>query len=119
MQEFSRIKIPYLFIPGNHDSPLILERLRRLRKVTVLEKGIVKLKGLRIIGQADPAAASYNSDLAAAKDFNVAKADLNARVTALSVAPDILAVHNRKLAEGLIGKVPLLLHGHDHQLKSE
>lgn len=112
-----RIKIPYIFLPGNHDSPLIIKRLKRVPYVKVLEEGTITVKGLSIAGQADPASASFNSDVASGEDLKKAAETLTKAVRDADTVPDILLVHNRKIAADLIGQVPLILHGHDHQYR--
>lgn len=116
-QKIAGIKTPYLFIPGNHDSPLIIQRLRQLKQVKILENGIIKIAGLTILGAADPAAGSYNSDTADPAAMEKARASLVATYTALKTKPDLIAVHNLKLAQPLIGKAPLIIHGHDHRYR--
>lgn len=117
IKQISKIKIPYIFVPGNHDSPLIINRLKKVPSVKVLEKGSLDVKGLQITGLADPASLSYNSDLAPEGDYLKAADDLNQTVGEMEKAPDIAVVHNRELAKNIIGQIPLILHGHDHQYR--
>ncbi len=117
VNQISKIKIPYIFVPGNHDSPLINNRLKKAPFVRVLEKGSIKIKGLTIFGQADPASQSYNSDLAPEEEYTKAAESLKQTIRNMATTPDLIIVHNRKLVEDLIGKVPLILHGHDHQYR--
>jgi Icc-related predicted phosphoesterase len=117
IKQISKIKIPYVFIPGNHDSPLIINRLQKVPSVKVLEHGSIKVRGLKITGLSDPASLSYNSDLAPEEDYSKASDALYQTVNELAKSPDIVAVHNLKLAKKLIGQAPLILHGHDHQYR--
>jgi predicted phosphodiesterase len=117
IKQISKIKIPYVFVPGNHDSPLIINRLKKVPSVKVLEKEIFKVKGLQIIGLSDPASLSYNSDLAPEEEYLEAADNLHQTVREMGKAPDIAVVHNYKLAKGIIGQIPLILHGHDHQYR--
>ena len=48
------LQIPYLFVPGNHDSPEVAKELSGYPQVQVLTGGIVDVQGLRVLGQADP-----------------------------------------------------------------
>jgi predicted phosphodiesterase len=111
------LKVPYVFIPGNHESPLVIKRLIHTQGVIVLLKKDLFIKGLTITGAADPAAMKYNSDMAEAAQYVDAAKVLKDRVIHDTKHPDIIAVHNRTLAEGLIGMVPTILHGHNHQYK--
>ncbi len=117
INRIARIKIPYIFLPGNHDSPLIIKRLKKIPFVKVLEEGTMTVKGLKIAGQADPASASFNSDVASDEALQKAAETLKQTLEKDGKAPDILLVHNRKIATDLIGQVPLILHGHDHQYR--
>lgn len=117
INRIARIKIPYIFLPGNHDSPLITKRLKKTPYVKVLEEGIITVKGLTIAGQADPASASFNSDVASEAELQKAAETLAKTLQNAATVPNILLVHNRKIAADLIGQVPLILHGHDHQYR--
>ncbi len=110
------LQIPYLFIPGNHDSPEIMKALNRYPQVQVLTAGITDVQGLRILSMADPAA--YTNQITTLDNDIVLKT--REKLVQLwqesTVKPQIIAVHNFNLAETLVGKVPLILHGHNHQL---
>ncbi len=112
---FSQIKVPYVFIPGNHDSPFILRRLAKKTPVILVIKNNLKLYGLTITGEADPAAFNYSSDVLPDEEYAKAGKRLMAKVKLQETVPDIIAVHSRNVAEDLIGSVPLIIHGHDHQ----
>jgi predicted phosphodiesterase len=117
IQRIARIKTPYIFIPGNHDSPLIIQRLRKLRNVTVITGGLLRLGRVKldIEGQADPASQNYSPDVASAEQITRSGELLAEKVSKLQKIPDLVAVHNRFQAEKLIGKVPLIICGHDHR----
>lgn len=119
INQIAKIRIPYIFIPGNHDSPLIINRLKKISFVKVLEQGIIDIKGLTIVGQADPASLSYNSDLASKDELKNSAAVLKETLQNTEKVPNIVLVHNRDLAKELIGQMPLplILHGHDHQYR--
>ncbi len=117
INRIARIKVPYVFLPGNHDSPLIIDRLKKVPFVKVLEQGTIRIKGLSILGQADPASQSYNSDLATEEEIKKAAEALKETLQSQKSPPDIVLVHNRKLVTDIIGQVPLILHGHDHQYR--
>lgn len=109
------LRIPYVFIPGNHDSPQLLASLAKTRGIHVVQEGIMSIKGLRILGQADPAAGTSDPGVVdearlAENGRTLAKAWRNAKDP-----PDLVAVHNMRAAKSLIGKARVILHGHDHQ----
>lgn len=109
------IKIPYIFVPGNHESPLILEHLKQLNNVRLLMDQSITINGLTIAGLADPAATAYSSDMSEEVTFQTLREEFTEKVTTMETRPEIVAVHNFTLAENLPGKVPLILHGHDHR----
>ncbi|HEX2954528.1 MAG TPA: metallophosphoesterase, partial [Bacillota bacterium] len=110
------LKIPYYFIPGNHETAEAIARLRRIRGVRVLDGESVSYKGLSILGLGDPAA--QTEKLAATpKQLQQSSDRLYDIWSKMRVAPDLVAVHNVMTARKLLGKIPVLLHGHDHQAK--
>ena len=56
--QIKTLGVPYLFIPGNHDSPEVINSLRRLPNLVVLRRGTYDFQGLTILGWEDPAARS-------------------------------------------------------------
>jgi predicted phosphodiesterase len=106
---------PYYFVPGNHDSPLIINRLQQLDNVRVLLDTTVNFKGLTIFGLADPASSGYNPDGALPEQLDRSRDELTQKITTTSLPPDLIAVHNRYLAQNVLGGVPVILHGHDHR----
>lgn len=111
-----RLGVPYFFVPGNHDSPELLRELRRFPRVQVVDGRPVVFRGLVFFGVADPAADLNDPEPAAPAELGARSKALAAAVEGLSVRPDVVAVHNGKLGADLIGKVPVLLFGHDHRL---
>ncbi|RJX24676.1 MAG: hypothetical protein C4554_08660 [Dethiobacter sp.] len=113
-QFFTNIDIPYIFIPGNHESPLVVEQLKKIKNVTVLEEGIIEIAGLNIAGIADPA--SYSTAMVVADDTameNTAK-KLHEIVNGAERA-DIIAAHNPEFFKYLRNNNYILLGGHQHK----
>jgi predicted MPP superfamily phosphohydrolase len=107
--------VPYLFVPGNHDSPAVREALAGIATVRVLNRESETVRGVKILGWADPAFTA--SSKVSTKDHNRAVRAMSERV-ALAVEeqkPDILAVHHPALAREAWGEVPLVLAGHRHR----
>jgi predicted phosphodiesterase len=109
-----------LFVMGNHDSQTTLAAVRRLPRATALADGVVtEAAGLRFVGWADPA--SQRSGLGSVDDSEPQLADLQSRIRAvaprLHPPPDVLVVHNYRVAEALAGMAPVILYGHDHRLR--
>jgi Icc-related predicted phosphoesterase len=114
-KQFNRIKVPYVYVPGNHDSPFLLRQLKHLPHIRLITKGFLKIDGLLICGIADPASFHDSAEVASPLVLNQFKTDLDEIVFKLKKSPDIVAIHNSRLVSDLIGKVPLILYGHDHQ----
>jgi predicted phosphodiesterase len=110
---------PYVFVRGNHDSMELQAQMRRLPNATVLDGGTARVAGLTIYGEGDPI---FTPDkLAALGDAEIARSletaglSVLARVQALPRPPDVVAVHDDRMAEALAGYVPLVVSGHFHQ----
>jgi predicted phosphodiesterase len=116
-QKVAKLNIPYLFIPGNHDSPMVIARLKKIRQVKVITDGIIKFKGLTIAGFADPASFNYSSNMASEEELNQATRLVTAFISKQTTVPDLVAVHEFRQAVEIIGKVPIVLHGHDHRYR--
>ncbi|MGH9004743.1 MAG: metallophosphoesterase family protein, partial [Acidimicrobiia bacterium] len=112
------IPVPYLFVPGNHDSPKNRDTLDAVDNVELVDGRVVDINGVRILGIADPTFTATNeldSDEAAAAKRSAAPEVTEAVTTH---EPDVLAVHDPVMAEGAWGRVPLIVAGHTHQRSS-
>lgn len=110
-------KIParYLFVPGNHDSKFNRQALGQVPNVELLDGTVADVGGVRILGVADPTfTASNQLDTAEAEAIKRAKApEVGAQVG--QEQPHVLAVHDPVLAEGALGRVPVVVAGHVHE----
>ncbi len=105
--------VPYLFIPGNHESPVVVEHLKAVENVIVLENGVVEVAGLSIAGIADPS--SFSSRMSVADEEIMEEAALTLREIVKSAGEvDIVAAHNPSLFKYLREEGHLLLGGHLH-----
>lgn len=110
------LPVPYVFVPGNHDSPETVAFLQGVENVTVLDgTKIVDVKGIRIFGMPDPT--STESEIAPASDSQIKAhvSDIEEALESLPERPHVIAVHNPKAASELIGKAPTVLTGHTHK----
>lgn len=111
-EKMKEVSVPCVFIPGNHDSPLVVEQLKLNDNTTVLEKGIIEAAGLRIAGLADRA--SLSNVMAVGNE----EIDKNARefseVVSSAERVDLIAVHNPAYLKYLRNNNHLLLAGHQH-----
>ncbi|MCG8402112.1 MAG: metallophosphoesterase family protein [Firmicutes bacterium] len=118
LDRLSHLNIPYLFIPGNHDSPSIIEKMDSIPGVTVVN-GLLELNGLVFYGVPDPSSAGNfitPPDLSSVPRLVVGVMD---KLEQLPRNVDILLLHNDKMARSLIGTAPVILFGHSHQQRIE
>jgi predicted phosphodiesterase len=107
--------VPYLLVPGNHDSAENRQALARVHNIQLLDGTVAEIGGVRILGIGDPTFTAHN-EVSAAEAAVVKRAqapDVAARVDALR--PDVLAVHDPALGEASEGHVPLIVAGHLHK----
>lgn len=110
--------VPYLFVPGNHDSGTNRRALARAAGVHVFEDDLVHVGPLRILGVADPTfTASNEVSTENARETKRARSTvLNARIA--GEQPDVVAVHDPELVSAVSGGVPLVVSGHTHKRSS-
>jgi predicted phosphodiesterase len=111
----SAMKVPYLLVPGNHDSAENRQALAAVDNLRLLDGTVTEIAGVRILGVADPTFTATNetSTDEAAMIKRAAAPEVTARVRALR--PDVLAVHDPVLGETSQGHVPLIVAGHSHK----
>jgi predicted phosphodiesterase len=115
----SALHVPYYLIPGNHDSFANREALSHYDGITVVDKKVVDIAGVRIAGFADPnftvdGHPTYNENIAAREAEAPAISDLVAREH-----PDIVAVAGLQMADDVAGDVPLVICGDIHKRSSQ
>jgi len=114
-RKIKTLGVKYVFIPGNHDSPEVIKSISRFPNVTVLEGGLFVYNGLTIMGWTDPAV-RISEKLMADLDELEAEAELVADYwRRLTVRPDVLAVHNSRLAQKISYPAPVVIFGHTHK----
>ena len=107
--------VPYVFVPGNHDSSSVQSELRSRPNVKIVDDGVVEIEGLRILGAAEPAAYQFTAEPVTGRRLAEFSRRVAARYNALAAPPQIVAVHSIEQAKALIGDAPLILTGHTHQ----
>jgi putative phosphoesterase len=124
VKEISKLDVPYIFAPGNHDSPQIKETLNIIDNVVILEGDIISVAGLKILGFSDPL--SYSSDVTVKnhllwkdiimKEVKTCQDKINQEAT-----PEILVIHNPEISQQLAedNNIPLIVNGHTHRQKLE
>lgn len=109
------LPVPYLLVPGNHDSQQNRLQLAQLKGLTVLDGDVVTIGGVRILGIADPTFTASNE--VSTDQANEIKASLTGKVRAQTLAarPDLLAVHDPGQAAEVNGAVSVVVAGHLHK----
>lgn len=115
MRKIRSLGVKYVFIPGNHDSPEVVAGMKKFPNVVVLEKGLYKFRDLTILGWGDPAARMNDKLMAGDEELKTEAELLKEYFGKLAARPDILAIHNVKLAEEVADPPPVVLYGHDHR----
>jgi len=118
VSEIGKLKIPYVFIRGNHDSGAIQAAVAEEKNATVLTGNMKDVAGLRIWGSGDP---RFTPDKTT-RDDNVGTEALvqqgqrlAAGVRNSGLTPDVVMLHDPTEAQAFNGITPLVLAGHTHQ----
>lgn len=111
----SQLRVPYFFVPGNHDRQQALRVAGRFPNFHLLE-GETTFHGLRIWGVPHPAFRTNQGPGENDLNWEQIGTEMLARLTQGS-PPDVLAVHDPRLARKAAGTVPVILYGHTHRLK--
>lgn len=109
------LKLPYLFVTGNHDSPEVLRKLSTIPNAVLISHEEQNISGLRIAGTGDLVADSYLATPASPSELDAYVKELNTAWSQTVTRPDVFMVHNHIVAEGLHpGLFPVVVHGHTH-----
>jgi len=119
LERLAGLKVPYLYIPGNHDSPETANKMKSIPGVTVLNGSTVTVKNLRIAGFPDSSSSTSDIEPPPLNMIPQLAGEIKKALLAQPERPDILALHNHRIAQLLIGKAPVILYGHDHRLAVE
>ncbi|MFC6880245.1 metallophosphoesterase family protein [Actinomadura yumaensis] len=116
--EISKLKQPYVYIRGNHDSKSTQKAVTRQKNAVVLDNTLREVEGLRIYGVGDP---RFTPDKST-RDDNVGATELHATGSVLAQklrgtgnAPDLVITHDPSEGDAFAGLTPLVLSGHTHQ----
>jgi predicted phosphodiesterase len=112
------LDVPYLLVPGNHDSPAVRKQLSH-SGLRVLDGDVVQVGGVRILGVGDPTFTS-DSRTTTEEARRVRAGDAGKVADLLRRSdPDVLAVHHAVLAGDAGGSMPLVVSGHVHERSRE
>ncbi len=116
------LPVPYFFVPGNHDSPANRAAIGRRRNVTVIDREIVDIAGVKVLGIPDPLYSVDSGDGGVtgreAREARERSAGAVARLVE-RLEPDVLAVAGLQLAAESTGSVPLVVSGDVHRRSEE
>jgi predicted MPP superfamily phosphohydrolase len=116
--DIESLKVPYVFIRGNHDSRAIQAAVRKQKNAVVLDGSMQQVGGLRIWGVGDPRFTpdkTTRDDNVGASAMALTGERLAAGLHAAGVTPDIILTHDPAEGQSFDGIAPLVLSGHVHQ----
>lgn len=113
------VRVPYYYVPGNHDSNANRASFAADPALTLVDGEVVEIGGVRVLGVADPTFTADNEtsteearSLKEADAFRVAELVDRTR-------PDVLAVHDPVQAGESFGEVPVVVAGHVHERRRD
>ncbi len=118
LQRIPSLKVPYVWVRGNHDSMATEQAMRQLPNVVVLDGTVRTVKGIRFLGAGDPRFTPdrSNRDVKRETEAVAAQAIAIARVAEKADPPvDIIVYHSSDGASFLDGKASLILTGDGHK----
>ncbi|MGH3333208.1 MAG: metallophosphoesterase family protein [Nocardioidaceae bacterium] len=114
LQEIRHLRMPYVWVRGNHDSMITEQAMRALPNVVVLEGKVRTVKGLTFIGAGDPTFTPDKSVIEPGEDAVAAVASGLAATAERVGGVDMAVYHDPTPTEVLDGKVSTVLSGHLH-----
>ncbi|MEU8117893.1 metallophosphoesterase [Spirillospora sp. NPDC049024] len=115
--EISDLKVPYVYVRGNHDSKQTQKAVARQKNAIVLDDTTREVAGLRLYGLGDP---RFTPDKSTRDDY-VGADQLRAeglrhaeRLRGGGDLPDLVVTHDPTEGEGFSGVAPMILAGHTH-----
>ncbi|MFC6081121.1 metallophosphoesterase family protein [Sphaerisporangium aureirubrum] len=149
VEEIGKLKVPYVYVRGNHDSTDTERAIARQKNAVVLDGAAKTVAGLRIYGLGDP---RFTPDKSVEVDSDAAALERLGRSHAARLVPpsvptrkpspagspspaaskasgteaaaaklpvDVVAVHDPTIGRAFDGSVPLVLAGHVHERSTE
>jgi predicted phosphodiesterase len=132
LDEIESLRVPYVFVRGNHDSKTTERAVARQKNAIVLDGTSATVAGLRVYGIGDP---RFTPDKSAKPISNEQLAEIGATHAVRVVPPewprppstsapdripaDLVAVHDHTMGRPFSGKVSLILSGHVHDRSTE
>jgi Icc-related predicted phosphoesterase len=120
-KSISTLKVPYVFVRGNHDSLAIQQAVAANPNAVVLDNGQSKeVAGLRFVGDGDPRftpdkTVDTTGEQSVAEEGRILAGDIAAQYP----KPDVAIVHDPEMGKPLDGLVPLVMAGHLHKRSTQ
>jgi predicted MPP superfamily phosphohydrolase len=123
VSNIASVKVPYIYVRGNHDSTAIQAAVARQKNAVVLDNKIATIGGLTIAGIGDPqftpdknvVVPPVKTDDPAANPLWLSGEHLASTIRGSTKKVDVALVHDPVMAQPLAGVVPLVLAGHLHK----
>lgn len=110
----AELSVPYVFVPGNHDSSTTINFLQTVDNAIVLADSTATISGISILGISDPQAGTYEIAPPSQEVEERTQERIGRILQSMTSRPQILAVHSPWIAEEFLGEVPIILVGHTH-----
>jgi predicted phosphodiesterase len=126
--QIGKLKVPYVFIRGNHDSAATARVVAKQPNAHVLENSVYQVDGLTVAGIGDP---RFTPDKTTVESPGVSTGDhaddpvwrsgetLAQTVLGSKTPVDMAMVHDPASAYPLVGVVPVVLAGHLHHRETQ
>ena len=112
---FDDFGVPYYFVAGNHDSPANRRAISAAEGVTSIDRRVVDVGGVRILGFDDPVVTTTRIVPPEQRRETMEAAEPELRQLTREEQPDVVAIHNPAMASAVAGEVPLVIAGHLHR----
>ena len=112
-------QVPYVFVRGSHDSIGLQQAIAGVPNAHVVDGSTISVAGLSVYGLGDPYFVEERGAPRSDEDIEELVRSVGPRivrdVASLPRPPDIVAVHDDRMAEDAAGLVPLIAGGHFHE----
>ncbi|MFC5747703.1 metallophosphoesterase family protein [Actinomadura rugatobispora] len=116
--DIESLKVPYVFVRGNHDSMATQRAVGRQKNAVVLDDKLQEVAGLRVYGVGDPRYTpdkTTRDDNLGADQLRLNGSQLAQKLRGAGTTPDLVVAHDPNEGEGFSGTTPIVLSGHGHK----